>query len=126
MLSCRFLCRHVLKALFFIKIALKLSHFCKKMQRPPMASGGWGLRPQTPKTAPPFRMSGYAPGCAFERRSALQCREKSAPVLVKTFFWSSPELEGKKCSIFGEDLFFGFHLICSPEKIVVEVHPPQC
>ena len=31
MLRCQFLC-HVLKALFFIKIALKLSYFCKKMQ----------------------------------------------------------------------------------------------
>ena len=31
MLRCQFLC-HVLKALFFIKIALKLSYFCKNMQ----------------------------------------------------------------------------------------------
>ena len=31
MLRCQFLC-HVLKAIFFIKIALKLSYFCKKMQ----------------------------------------------------------------------------------------------
>ena len=31
MLRCQFLC-HVLKALFFIKKALKLSYFCKKMQ----------------------------------------------------------------------------------------------
>ena len=60
MLRCQFLC-HVLKALFFIKIAQKLSYICKKMQnlRPlgapppnPRASGGWGLIPQTPKTAP--------------------------------------------------------------------------
>ena len=31
--------------------------------RPPLASGGWGLRPQTPQTAPPppLRISGYAP-----------------------------------------------------------------
>ena len=27
----------------------------------PATSGGWGLRPQTPKTAPPLRISGYAP-----------------------------------------------------------------
>ena len=27
----------------------------------PLASGGWGLRPQTPKIAPPMRISGYAP-----------------------------------------------------------------
>ena len=82
MLRCQFLC-HVLKVLFFIKIALKLSYFCKEMQkfqalgalppdpvppaaggfapRPPLASGGWGLHPQTLKTAPLFRISGYVP-----------------------------------------------------------------
>ena len=27
----------------------------------PCASGGWGLCPQTPKTAPQLRISGYAP-----------------------------------------------------------------
>ena len=27
----------------------------------PPASGGWGLCPQTPNTAPPLRISGYAP-----------------------------------------------------------------
>ena len=27
----------------------------------PRASGGWGLRPQTPQTAPSLRISGYAP-----------------------------------------------------------------
>ena len=27
----------------------------------PRASGGWGLWPQTPKTAPSLRISGYAP-----------------------------------------------------------------
>ena len=51
-----FLC-HVLIALFFIKIAPKLSLFCKKMQTfralgalppYPRASGGWGRRPQAP------------------------------------------------------------------------------
>ena len=56
MLRCQFQ-RHVLKALFFIKIALKLSYFCKKMQNfralgapppHPRASGGWWLCPQTP------------------------------------------------------------------------------
>ena len=50
-----------LKGIFLNKIALKLSYSCKKMQnflelrappRDPPASGGWGLRPQTPKTAP--------------------------------------------------------------------------
>ena len=69
------------KAIFFIKIALKLSYFCKNAKfssaggfvpdpqlpatggfapRSPLASGGWGLRPQTPETTrPPLRISGY-------------------------------------------------------------------
>ena len=56
MLCCQFLC-HVLKAIFFITIALKLSYFCQKMQNiralgapppDPRASGGWELCPQTP------------------------------------------------------------------------------
>ena len=46
-----------LKALFFIKIALKLSSFCKKMQD----FQALGASPQSPKTAPPLRISGYAP-----------------------------------------------------------------
>ena len=53
MLRCQFLC-HVLKALFFIKVALKLSYICKKMQN----FRGWGLRPQTP--VPPAA-GGFAP-----------------------------------------------------------------
>ena len=70
MLRWQFLC-HVLKALFFIKVALRLSYICKKMQNlralgalppNPRASGGWGLCPQPPKTVPPrLRISGYAP-----------------------------------------------------------------
>ena len=96
MLRCQFLC-YVLKT-FYIKIALKLSYFCKKMQ----IFERWGLRPQTPKLAPPpLRISVYAPGSVFGE---------------DLFFWSSPEFREKKCSIFGEDLFFALHLICSPEK----------
>ena len=71
------------KTLLSIKIALKLSYFCKKKLQnfralgtpptDPRDSGGrglcpqtsslrkLGLRPQTPKLAPPFRVSGYAP-----------------------------------------------------------------
>ena len=41
------------------------------------------------------------------------------------FFWSSPEFGEKKCSIFGEVLFFGLHLFAHLKKIVVEVHPPM-
>ena len=60
MLRCQFLC-HVLKALFFIETAPKLSYICKKMQNfralgasppDPRASGGWELYPQAPKTDP--------------------------------------------------------------------------
>ena len=88
MLRCQFQCR-VLKALFFIKITIKLSYFCKKKSK---IFERWGLRPQTfvpsaagacPQTAigrpaiglrrlgtpplgpwthsPPLRISGYAP-----------------------------------------------------------------
>ena len=32
---------------------------------PPLASGGWGPRPQTPKIAPLLRISGYAPGATL-------------------------------------------------------------
>ena len=58
------------KGIIFIKIAPKLSYICKKMQNlramgapptDPRASGGWGLCPQVPKTAPPLQISGYAP-----------------------------------------------------------------
>ena len=67
MLRCQFLC-HVIKALFFIKIALKLSYFGKKMQNfrapppDPHAFGGWSRCPHTPKHSPSLRISGYAPG----------------------------------------------------------------
>ena len=66
MLRWQFPC-HVLKALFFIKIDLKLSYICKKMQNlralgakppDPSASGGWELCPQAPQTAPRLRISG--------------------------------------------------------------------
>ena len=36
--------------IFFIKIAQKLSYFCKKMQK----FERWGLRPQIPQTALPI------------------------------------------------------------------------
>ena len=39
--------------------------------RPPLASSGWGLCPQTPQTTPPppLRISGYAPGSECEAPS---------------------------------------------------------
>ena len=70
MLRCQFLC-HVLKALFFIKIALKLSYFCKKMQNfralgvPPQATGGLRFPTQatgaTPPDPQPPAAGGFAP-----------------------------------------------------------------
>ena len=69
--AANFLC-YVLKALFFIKIVLKLSNFRKKMQNfralgapspDPRAFGGWGRSPLTPRIAPSLRISGFAPGC---------------------------------------------------------------
>ena len=47
MLRCQFLC-HVLKALFFIKIVLQLSYFCKKMQN----FGALGAPPPDPQNTP--------------------------------------------------------------------------
>ena len=31
--------------------------------KPSLAYGGWGIRLQTPKTAPQLQISGYAPDC---------------------------------------------------------------
>ena len=84
-MRCQFLC-HVLTALFFIKIALKLSYFCKKIAKfwalggsaprpqclrrlgalPPVPQPPIGLRwlgapPPDPQNSPPLRISGYAP-----------------------------------------------------------------
>ena len=74
MLRCQFLC-HVLKPLFVIKIALKLSYFWKKMQNfralgapPPVpvppAAGALPPDPQPPAAGgfalrPPFVSSGW-------------------------------------------------------------------
>ena len=70
--------------------------------QPPLVFGRWRLCPQTPKLAlPTLQISGYAPGSIFGEDLLL---------------WSSPEFGEKKCSIFGEDLFFALHLICSREK----------
>ena len=112
MLRCQFLC-YVLKRLFFIKIALKLSYFCKKMQnfRAPMAdfqkqifepraSGGWGLCPQTPslqqlslRPQPPLTFGGW------RLRPQTQ---KLAPTLRISGYAPG--------SIFYKDHFFGLHL----------------
>ena len=78
MMRCEFLC-HVLIALFFIKIALKLSCFSKKMQTfralgapppNPRATGSWGFRPQIPiglrrLGAPPLDPQDSPPHCEF-------------------------------------------------------------
>ena len=47
--------------------------------RDPRASGGWGLCPQTPKTAPPLRISGYAPGSITMIWKSLKEFIQSAP-----------------------------------------------
>ena len=63
--------------------------FCKKTQNfralgapppDPRASGGWGRRPQTPKTAPPLRISGYAPALNYS----------TVDVLIKFLFLKCP------------------------------------
>ena len=88
MLRCQFLC-YVLKT-FCIKIALKISYFCKKCK----IFERWGFRPQTQKLAPSsLRMSGYAPGSIFGE---------------ELFFGLHLNSGKKKGSIFGEDLFLLF------------------
>ena len=109
MLRCQFL-NYVLKTLFFYlnssKIKLFLQKNAKNFERsspqPPFAFGGWRLRPQTQKLAPPlWRISGYAPGYILGED------------LFLVFTW----IRGKKSvPCFGENLFFALHLICSPEK----------
>ena len=76
--------------------------------------------------------------------SYLNTGEKSVPSLVRIFFFGLHLNLGKKCSIFGEDLFFGFspefgeksvpfsvktfffglHLTCSPEQNRGRGSPP--
>ena len=109
MLRCQFLC-YVLKTSFFIKIALKLSYFCKKMQNfrvrggsPPDAIGLRRLEalPPDPKiNPPPLRISGYAPGS----------------ILGENLFFGLHLNSGKKVFHFWGRPFFALHLICSPEK----------
>ena len=41
--------------------------------RPPLASGGWGLRPQTPQTAPPI--------ANFLLRAWWRCRDGSSDAI---------------------------------------------
>ena len=103
MLRCQFLC-YVLKTLFFIKIALKLSYFCKKMQKF-RSIGLWRLEasPPDPKISPP------TPHCEF-------LATRLVPFLVKTFFLVFTWIRRKKEFHFSWRPFFALHLIYSPEK----------
>ena len=84
MLRCQFLC-HVSKALFFIKIALKLSYFCKKCN----IFKRWGLCPQTAclrrlGVLPPDLQSPAAGG--FAPRPSIQpphCKFLATPLTKK-------------------------------------------
>ena len=86
MLRYQFLC-YLLKTLFFIKIALKLSYLSKKMQnfralgappQEPRASGDWGLRSPDPQP-PTAGVFAPSPHCEF-------LATRLVPFLVKTFF----------------------------------------
>ena len=82
MLRCQFLC-HVWKALFFIKIALKLGYFCKKMQN----FRALGTPPLDPRNSPPSPVANFWLR-ACERRFPLEIGEKKCFTFGKTFFWS--------------------------------------
>ena len=113
MLRCQFLC-HVLKALFFIKIASKLSYFCKKCK----------IFEQTPISAPILRISGYAPGqgqeCLRPRTKGIGAsvlQEKIIRIFFQAIskkkifanfpqgFWRFPTkfYDSKNSAVFGED-----------------------
>ena len=51
----------------------------------PRAFGGWGFRLQTPKTAPPLRISGYAP-LQHEVVTNNYPDERNASVIFKVIF----------------------------------------
>ena len=87
---CQFQC-HVLIALFFYQNSLKMKLFLRKNAKISSAGGfaprppsfvEWGLRPQTPKTAPPIRISRYTPAlssgvlCANPTHKYPNCRFK--------------------------------------------------
>ena len=81
---------HVLIALIFIKIGLKLSYSCQKNKKfssaegsapTPHASGGWGPCPQTPATPPSPHCRFLATGLNEEKFTACYCR----PPLIQAF-----------------------------------------
>ena len=65
-------------------------------------SSCWGLRPQTPKTAPPLRISGYAPG-SHKGYVLFVCYRLAS---------NSGKIFGLRLS---EDLFFSFFFCFSPD-----------
>ena len=112
MLRCQFLC-HVLKALFFIKIVLKLSDFCKKCKifkrwglrlqttlppkagafapRPPVSSI-WGLCPQSPKTATPvanFWPRAWVIYCLRKKPHCLKVKAKNKRQNGEQKYWAN-------------------------------------
>ena len=107
--------------LFFKKNA-KFSSAGGFAPRPPLASGCSGLRPQTPKTALPLRISGYAPGytslfpmpsiktfgssLSFFAKSWL--RAKPSPGLLIIHFMICP----RKSLFFRKIFMTPLHVIC--------------
>ena len=85
MLRCQFLC-HVLKALFFIEIALKLSYICQKMQN----LRALGFRPQTPVPQPPgSQNSPPPPDCEFLATRLNMLSKRNYPSIVLFFYNNS-------------------------------------
>ena len=63
---------------------------------PPLASGGLGLRPQTPQIAIPLRISGYAPAAYYFIDEQLQLKKK---VQLKDILPESQFLHGRYFSV---------------------------
>ena len=79
--------------------------------------GGWGIYPPNNLTL----------ACIWAQVSTWIRGKQVFHLWWRPFLLVFTWIRGKKCSIFGEDLFFvALHLICSPEKNRGRGPPPQC
>ena len=104
---------HVLKALFFYQNSPKIKLILQKNAKisRPRASGGWGLRPHTPKSAPSLRISGYAPA-SLPFKLTLDSNEMDEPGEISEcfneYFVQIGESIAKKAKLVNETNFNTF------------------